>query len=73
MISYRSLDSTGTFADAEDARLQFVIVRQHVVVETDNSLVFTDLATFQLLENGAEKFPANRVLRFHSWRFFAAL
>src|ERR1700737_1270245 len=41
MLPHPSVDSSGTFTDAEDARLQFMIVCQHIVVETDYSLVLT--------------------------------
>ena len=51
MISHQSVNSSGSFADAEHARLQFEIVRKHGVVETDDSLVLTDRAAFQQFQN----------------------
>ena len=50
MLRHPSGDSSGTITDAEDARLQFVIFLQYLVIKTEDSLVLADRATFQLFD-----------------------
>jgi len=58
MFSGASVDSSRSFADAENTRLQFVIVLHHVAVETNYSLVLTDRTTIQLFQSAVEGFDA---------------
>jgi hypothetical protein len=51
MVAHQSADSSGSIANAENSRLRYVIVFQHVVVETDNPFVLTYRAALQLLQN----------------------
>src|SRR5262252_3241253 len=49
---------SGSLADAENARLQFVTIRKDIRVEADNSFVLPDDTLSQLLDDGSiELFP----------------
>src|SRR5271166_3555275 len=71
MSTQRPVDSSGSFTNTEDARLQFVIVRQHIGLETDDSFVLTGSAEFRPFQKCAESSLADGVPLSHKLQFSA--